>query len=74
MIVFYKFSLEVPSKLKMQCKKGHVFLNWFWMVYYTSWYCLLRTGVGGEGGGLLNGKNPLSVAKIIFRQSVKDFL
>ena len=27
---------------------------------------------GGEGGGLLNGQNPLSVTKVICRQSLSD--
>ena len=25
-------------------KIGHVFFIWFWLVFFPSWYCLLRTG------------------------------
>ena len=41
-------------------------------VFYPSWYCLLRTGVGWQGGrgGVLNGQNPLSMMKVISWQSL----
>ena len=40
------------------------------LVFYPAWYCPLETRRGGRG--LLNGKNPLSVTKIICRQSLDE--
>ena len=46
-----------------------VFFIWVWLVFHPSWFFPLRTG-GKGGGGLLNGQNPLSVTKVICRQSL----
>ena len=43
-------------------------INKFWLVLYPSWYCLLGT----EGWiFLLTEQNPLSMMKVICRQSFK---
>ena len=42
-----------------QCKKSlYFFFIWFWLVFYPSWFCLLRTG-----------KTCTSVTKVICRNS-----
>ena len=43
---------------------------WFWLAVYPSWYCPLRTG---GGFFLLNEQNLLSMAKVIFRYSLKTW-
>ena len=71
---FYK--KEVPSNLEIKYKKGMYFsfdLGW---LFYPSWYCLLRTGVGGFFlfFFLLKGQNLSSVIKIICEVSKESKL
>ena len=78
-IFFFSDNVEWSFKrntifLEIQCKKGHVFFIWFWLVFYPSWCCPLRTldGWGAEGGGVvLSRQNLLSVMKVICRQSLR---
>ena len=43
----------------------------FDFVWYSIQFDIVREEqVGGGGGGLLNGQNPLSVTKVICRQSL----
>ena len=57
-------------KMYLQNFNYNVFFIWFWMVFRTSWFCLLRAEGWGGGGGLLNWQNPLSMRKFICRQSL----
>ena len=63
MTVSYKFLSKVPSKLGTQCKK-----------IFISILSILILSVRNREGGtdLLNGKNPLSVTKIICRQYLDE--
>ena len=73
MAVSYNFyKKEVPSNLEIKYKKGMYFsfdLGW---LFYPSWYCVLRTGVGGFF--VLNGQNLLSVIKVICQVSKESKL
>ena len=67
---------EVPSKLEIQCKKD----IYMYFPFDFSWYsihfdivCQKQGSVcvwGGGEGGLLNRQNPLSMTKVICRQSI----
>ena len=67
------------KNLKFNAKR-YLFSTWFWLVFYPIWYCSLRKtwwcggGGGGDVCGLLNGQNPLSVTKVICRQSLIKFV
>ena len=63
--VSYIFFKKYPQNLKYNIKEG-VFFIWFSLTFvHPSWYCPLTTGVGE---GFLNGKNLLSVTRVICQQ------
>ena len=64
--VSYKFLCEeVPSKLEIQCKKGMYFYFHLILVGIRSILLLSVENKQGVGFFLVNGQNPLSVAKVV---------
>ena len=75
-VSFIFYSIEVPSKLKIQCNQACIFHLILLRIPYPAWSCPLRargeTGKGGGGCALLyNRQNPLSIiTKVTCQQSL----
>ena len=69
-IIFFTDTVEWSSKNLWKMISADVKANkngnWFWLVFFPFWHCLLRIGAGF----FAKGQNLSSMTKVICRQSV----